>query len=82
MVAGREVTPKDVAATERLRAYWKVGNGSQVIRWGAPGDFARCVAAVGLHMKNPEGYCAKMHHEVLGIWPPTHAAATRGGRAG
>ena len=77
MVAGKELSPEDVKNTERLREYWRHGNGSHVIRWGAPGDFARCVAAVGLHMKDPEGYCAKLHHDVLGYWPATHAAMER-----
>jgi hypothetical protein len=39
MVAGKEVTPKDAEATERLKAYWRTGAGAQIIRWGVPGDF-------------------------------------------
>ncbi|ALA06612.1 hypothetical protein SEA_NICHOLAS_95 [Mycobacterium phage Nicholas] len=79
MAAGKEVTPKDAENTEKLRQYWLVGNGSHVIRWGAPGDFSRCVVAVGRFMKDPEGYCANLHHRALGYWPATHAKMEREG---
>jgi hypothetical protein len=39
MVAGKEVTPKDVKATDRLHAYWAHGEGADKIQWGVPGDF-------------------------------------------
>lgn len=39
MVAGREATPKDAAATERLMRYWAEGPGAAKIQWGVPGDF-------------------------------------------
>lgn len=39
MVAGREISPKDVANTERLKAYWAEGPGSAQILWNTPGDF-------------------------------------------
>lgn len=39
MVAGREVTPKDAANTERLMKYWAEGPGAIKIKWGVPGDF-------------------------------------------
>lgn len=34
MTAGREVTPKDAAATERLMRYWAEGEGAAKIQWG------------------------------------------------
>jgi hypothetical protein len=78
VTAGKEVTPNDVKATERLRQYWAHGAGAARIAWGTPGDFDRCVVELGKHIKDPEGYCAKMHHDVLGYWPATHAAMDRG----
>lgn len=78
MVAGKELTPKDAENTEKLRQYWR-DDPRGIIRWGTPGDFGRCVVAVGRFMKNPEGYCAERHHEVLGYWPATHAKMERGG---
>lgn len=74
MVAGKEATPSDKRNTDRLHAYWARGQGSIRLAWGTPGDFDRCVAAVGKYMSDPKGYCAKMHHDVLGYWPATHAA--------
>lgn len=71
MVAGRAVTPNDVAATEKLRAYWISGEGAARIRWGVPGDFARCVAAVGKYMppEKAKGYCSNLHVRALGVRP-------------
>lgn len=34
MTAGREVTPKDAASTERLMRYWAEGEGALKIQWG------------------------------------------------
>lgn len=81
MVAGREVTPKDMQNTDRLKRYWTVGEGAAKIDWGAPGDFDRCVVELGKYMQLEEahGYCAERHHEVLGIWPATHAKLVREG---
>jgi len=39
MVAGRKVTPKDAASTERLMRYWSEGEGAAKLQWGVPGDF-------------------------------------------
>lgn len=79
MVAGKEVTPKDAQNTDRLKAYWTHGEGGDLINWGSPGDFDRCVVALSKYM-NPEeakGYCAERHHDALGIWPATHAKELR-----
>ncbi len=77
MVAGREVTPQDAEATERLRVYWTKGAGAAKIQWGQPGDFDRCVVELGKYVKDPKGLCANYHHEALGIWPATHAKMVR-----
>lgn len=45
MVAGREASPQDVAATERLMRYWAEGPGAAKIQWGVPGDFLASTAA-------------------------------------
>ena len=73
MVAGKEVSPQDKRNTDRLHRYWSKGQGALRISWGTEGDFRRCVTNLSPHLKDPEGYCAKMHHDVLGYWPATHA---------
>lgn len=77
MTAGKEATPQDVRATEKLKAYWTHGAGAAKIGWGSPGDFNRCVAELGKYMDDPKGYCAERHHDALGIWPAQHAAEMR-----
>ena len=70
MVAGRELSPKDVQATERLKRYWAEGAGAAKINWGVPGDFDRCVAEVAKYMgTKAKGYCANLHHRATGGWP-------------
>jgi hypothetical protein len=81
MVAGKNVSAKDHQATERLRKYWTTGEGGKLVaKWGQPGDFDRCVAALSKHLKDPKGYCAQRHFDALGIWPATHAKDLRGGK--
>jgi hypothetical protein len=77
LTAGKNATPQDERATERLRRYWSHGEGAAKIGWGTPGDFDRCVAEVGKYMTNPQGYCAERHHEATGEWPATHAKQIR-----
>jgi hypothetical protein len=77
MVAGKEISPKDAAATERLHRYWAHGEGAAKIMWGVPGDFARCVRHLRKYITDPEGYCAKMHKDVTGF-VPGQAPAERG----
>lgn len=69
MVAGREVTPADHAATERLRRYWM-----ERIPFGAPGSYTTCVTLVGKHLppEQVHGYCARLYHEATGRWPGDH----------
>jgi hypothetical protein len=38
MVAGKEASPGDVKAVERLKKYW-AEDPKGLIRWGVPGDF-------------------------------------------
>jgi len=78
-VGGQTAHPE---ATDRLHEYWVHGPGAAKIRWGEGGDFDRCVMHLGKYVKDPKGYCAKAHHEALGIWPATHAAMEhKAGRA-
>lgn len=69
MVAGKEATPQDKRNAERLRRYWTEGQGGIRLAWGTEGDWTRCVAALSKHMTDAKGYCAELHHEVLGYWP-------------
>lgn len=55
---GQEITPKDIAATERLKRYWTVGPGGAKIRWGQGGDFNRCVRHLTKYLgPRAKGYC-------------------------
>jgi hypothetical protein len=66
----------DVKARHLIRWYNEGADGK--IPWGAPGDFDACVAVAGRHLRDPKGFCAERHHDVLGIWPATHAKEVRG----
>ena len=80
MTAGRELTPRDVASTERLMRYWSEGEGAAKIAWGQPGDFDRCIIELGKYV-NPgqvKGLCANLHHRATGAWPG-HAPAEQHG---
>lgn len=71
-------------ATARLRRYWTHGEGAAKIAWGTGGDFNRCRSQLAKYVQNPDwlaGLCANMHYEALGIWPATHAKATKGSAA-
>lgn len=77
MVAGQEATPGDARAVAMLTQYWTHGTGAAKIAWGSPGDFDRCVAELGKHVRDPQGLCAEYHHKALGYWPATHAKMIR-----
>lgn len=83
---GKQRTPKQVAATERLRQYWERGEGAAKIRWGVPGDFSRCVKQVVRHAEmskdNAEGYCYNRHVGALGFSPQEHAKMRGKGKGG
>lgn len=64
-----DVTPNQQKATH-LRKYWVRGAGAVKIRWGAPGDFTRCVGQLQKYLgERAKGYCAKRHREVTNMWP-------------
>ncbi|MBO0813550.1 MAG: HK97 family phage prohead protease [Actinobacteria bacterium] len=71
MAAGEVTNP---SGTEKLHEYWVHGEGAAKIAWGTPGDFDRCVRHLEKYIRDPKGYCAKAHHDALGIWPAQHAA--------
>ena len=56
-----------------LKRYWTIGAGGKKIRWNTPGDFARCVRQIRKYAAkegfSAEGYCARLHHEMTGMWP-------------
>lgn len=55
--------------SHNLRDYWVHGAGAAKIGWGTDGSFARCVAQLGKHVKNPQGLCAEYHKAATGEWP-------------
>jgi hypothetical protein len=66
---------------ETLRRYWVSGKGAAKIRWGAPGDWKRCVKHLSKYMgPRSKGYCQLRHKEALGIYTSTHAKRDRGGK--
>lgn len=80
MVAGREASPGDVAATERLMRYWAEGEGAAKIGWGTPGDFDRCRVQLGRYVQSGralDGLCSNLHKRATGERPGPNA---HGGR--
>lgn len=85
MVAGREVTPADAKATERLRLYWTRGEG--LAKWaGAPDPWTELFHHLSKYI-NPElakRTAAQWFHDVFGFWPGsdlnrvTHGKPPRG----
>lgn len=71
MVAGREASPQDTAATERLMRYWAEGAGAAKIQWGIAGDFDRCVAELSKHVGPGvvKGLCSNLHQRATGARP-------------
>ena len=87
--AGVEVTPADVKATDRLKAWYTHGGGAAEIGWGVPGDFMRCVTIAGKHMspEKAKGFCQLRHKDATGFYAghapaeaAGHAAAAAGGK--
>jgi hypothetical protein len=79
MAAGREVTPKDAASTEKLMRYWAEGEGAAKIGWNSPGDFDRCVLHLGKYVGPAivKGLCSNLHQRATGF-RPGHAPAEGG----
>lgn len=69
MVAGREVTPKDAASTERLMNYWAHGEGAVKIGWNSPGDYDRCLVELGKYVSPAivHGLCQNLHRRATGF---------------
>ncbi len=54
---------------EKLRRYWTTGKGGLKIRWGAGGDWTRCVRNLSKYLgPRAKGYCALRHKEMTGMW--------------
>lgn len=76
--AGIPVSASIEPSGRKLAEYWTKGEGAAKIRWGAPGDFNRCVTHLGKFVKDPKGLCAEYHKLALGAWPGkghAHASA-------
>lgn len=77
-VAGRKLTPKDAASTERLKRYWTVGEGAAKIRWGTPGSWRRCyrhlVKYVGPRIA--PGLCTNLAKRLGGHGVATHVTSS------
>lgn len=81
MAAGREATPGDAAATDRLMTYWAEGPGAAKIGWGVSGDFDRCVVELGKYVSPGmvKGLCNHLHQRATGA-PPGHAPGEQAAR--
>lgn len=72
---------KNRGNAEKLRHYWVYGRGAAKIRWGAPGDWSRCVRHLAKFMgPRAKGYCNLRHKDALHIYPATHAKLLHGGK--
>jgi hypothetical protein len=68
---------------EKLRRYWVSGPGAAKIRWGAGGDWKRCVRHLSKYLGvRAKGYCQLRHKEALGIYTSTHAKKLGGPHRG
>lgn len=66
---------------QTLRDYWTKGAGATTIRWGTPGDWARCNRKLSKYMgARAKGYCQLRHMAATGMTTSAHAKALRGGR--
>ena len=63
---------------ETLRRYWTRGKGALKIKWGAPGDWKRCVRYLSKYLgPRAKGYCQLRHKEATGVYTATHAKRDR-----
>jgi len=78
-VAGRQLSPKDAAATEKLRRYWLYGKGAAKIRWGTPGAWRRCYRNLVKHLgpRMTPGYCTNLSQRLGGHGIATHVGSKR-----
>ena len=74
LASKRPKTPKQIAATERLRRYWMFGKGAAKIRWASPGAWTRChrhlLKYLGPH--RAPGYCTNLSQRLGGQGVATH----------
>lgn len=79
-VAGRELSPKDYANTERLRRYWLYGRGAAKIRWFTPGSWRRCYRHLVKYLgpRMTPGYCTNLSQRLGGPGVATHVGSRRG----
>lgn len=77
-VAGRELTPSDAAATEKLKRYWTIGRGAAKIRWGTPGSWRRCYRHLVKYVgpKIAPGYCTNLSKRLGGPGIATHVTSS------
>lgn len=77
-VAGRKLTPKDAASTERLKRYWTVGKGAAKIRWGTPGSWRRCYRHLVKYVgpKVAPGLCTNLAKRLGGHGIATHVTSS------
>jgi hypothetical protein len=69
---GRIAWERNKGDISKLIKYWTVGEGAAKIGWGRPCDFCSCVSHLLPHIKKDHetrGFCARLHHRVLGVWP-------------
>lgn len=70
MVAGREASPSDVAATARIKNYWSHGAGRE--KWIHSPTPYRTLRALLEKYVTPAvaaGLAANIFHDALGYWP-------------
>lgn len=55
----------------QLQKSYLTGKVAARIRWGAPGDWRRCVAQAKVHGmgRKAEGACSTLHRKAVGFWP-------------
>jgi hypothetical protein len=70
MAAGREVTPADVRATARLKAYWATGAGREKwIHSPHPWTTLRDLLLKYVSKRVADGLASNIFHMATGIWP-------------
>lgn len=70
MVAGKAVTPGDMASVAKLKAYWSAGEGRQ--KWiNSPHPYTTLRTLLEKYV-NPTvaaGLAANIFHDATGMWP-------------
>ena len=61
--------PSPKPGAVKLRRYWTKGPGAGKIKWGAPGDFNRCVKHLAKYVTDPKGLCNVYHRVAVGAPP-------------